>query len=80
MTPITSPKVLGRVLRKNRKELGLTQSQIGSKFNIRQASISIIESGSGGVSIDTVFRLMSALNLEMSLQSRESHSSDKALW
>jgi HTH-type transcriptional regulator/antitoxin HipB len=80
MTPITTSKILGRVLRKNRRELGLTQSQVGSKFNIRQASISKIESGSGGVSIDTVFRLLSALNLEMSLQSRDSHSSDKELW
>ena len=80
MTPITSPKTLGLVLRKHRKELGLTQSQVGSKFNIRQASISKIESGSHGVSIDTIFRLMSALNLEMCLQCRNNNSMDEDLW
>lgn len=58
-------------MRKNRKVLGLTQSKVGSKFNITQASISNIESGSGGVSMDTIFRLISALTLEINLQSRD---------
>lgn len=80
MVPITSPEILGRVLRKYRKELGLTQTQVGEKFNIRQASISNIESGSSGVSLDTLFRLMSALNLEMHVQDRDSDSPEGGLW
>jgi len=80
MIPITSPNILGRALRQHRNKLGLTQKQVGSKFNIRQASISKIETGSPGVSLDTLFRLMSALNLEMHLQHRNSNALDKRLW
>lgn len=82
MIPITSPEILGRVLRKYRKDQGLTQTQVGEKFNIRQASISNIESGSAGVSLDTLFRLMSALNLEMHLQDRnnDNHASNEGPW
>ena len=80
MTPITSPEILARVLRKHRKEQGLTQTQAGEEFNIRQASISKIESASAGISLDTLFRLMSALNLEMHLQDRNNDSTDEALW
>jgi HTH-type transcriptional regulator/antitoxin HipB len=80
MLPITSPEILGHVLKKHRKDLGLTQIQVGEKFNIRQASISKIESGSAGVNLQTLFRLMSALNLEMHLQDRHSGTSDEVLW
>ncbi len=80
MLPVTSPETLGRVLKKHRKDLGLTQTQAGQKFNIRQASISKIEAGSAGVSLATLFRLMSALNLEMHLQNRSNNSSDEGLW
>ena len=80
MIPITSSKTLGLVLRKYRREQGLTQTQVGKKFNIRQASISKIESGTAGVHIDTLFRLMSALNLEMHMKCRNSASLDEDLW
>jgi hypothetical protein len=54
--------------------------QIGEKLNIQQASISKIESSSAGVNLDIPFRLMSALNLEMHLQNRNTGSTDEALW
>jgi len=80
MIPITSSEILGRVLRKHRKKLGLTQKQAGAKFNIRQASISKIETGSPNVSLDTLLRIMSALNLEMHLQNRTGNMPEEGLW
>jgi HTH-type transcriptional regulator / antitoxin HipB len=80
MIPITSPKTLGKVLRRYRKEQGLTQSNAGKKFNLLQSSISGIESGRPGVRLETVFRYMSALSLEMHLEPRVKSQSDKALW
>jgi len=70
MIPITSQKDLGRVLRHFRKQLGLSQAQVGEKLNIRQATISSIESGSVNVGLETLFRLLSALGLEMHLENR----------
>jgi HTH-type transcriptional regulator/antitoxin HipB len=70
MIPVTSPKTLGKVLRRYRKDLGLTQSEAGKKFNLPQKVVSNIESGREGVHIATIFRYMSALGLEMHLEAR----------
>ena len=80
MIPITSPDTLGKVLKSYRKELGLTQTEAGKKFNLLQTSISGIESGRPGVRLETVFRYMSALGLEMHLEPRVKAKNDKALW
>ncbi|HEC30347.1 MAG TPA: helix-turn-helix domain-containing protein [Gammaproteobacteria bacterium] len=80
MIPITSPETLGKVLRRYRRDLGLTQSEAGRKFNLSQKTVSNIESGLPGVQLGTLFKLMSALRLEMQLESREKPSKDEALW
>ncbi len=80
MIPITSPETLGKVLRRYRKELGLTQSEAGKKFNLPQKTVSRIESGISTIQLGTVFKYMSALGLEMNLEPREKSSQDEALW
>lgn len=80
MLPITSPKTLGKVLRRYRKELGLSQSEAGKKFNLPQKTVSNIEAGLAGVHLGTLFRYMSALGLEMHLGHRSKSSDDEALW
>ncbi len=80
MIPITSPETLGKVLRRYRKELGLSQSEAGSKFNLPQKTVSNIESGVSGVRIDSIFRYMSALGLEMQLDLRDKPAIDEGLW
>ena len=80
MLPITSPETLGKVLRSYRKNLCLTQSEAGKKFNLPQKTVSRIESGISTAQLGTLFKYMSALGLEMHLQSREQSSAEKALW
>lgn len=80
MTPITSAENLGRVLKMHRKKLGLTQTQAGEKLNLTQKTVSNIESGRPGVPLDSLFRLMSALNLEMQLQPRDTSHKGKVPW
>lgn len=80
MVPITSPKTLGKVLRRYRKDFELTQSKAGKKFNISQKVISNIEAGRPGVHIVTVFRYMSALGLEMHLETRNKSMNDETIW
>ena len=80
MTPITSPETLGKVLRRHRKHLGLTQSDLGQKFNIPQKTVSNIEAGKPGVQLATLFKLLSALNLEISLRQRGALDNEGALW
>lgn len=80
MLPITSPETLGKVLRRYRKDLGLTQCEAGKKFNLPQKTVSRIESGISATHLETLFKYMSALGLEMHLQPREKSSTEKALW
>ena len=80
MIPITSPETLGKVLRRYRKDLGLSQSEAGNKFNLPQKTVSRIESGISAVHLGTLFKYMSALGLEMHLEFREKSPKDEALW
>lgn len=80
MIPITSPETLGKVLRRHRKDLGLTQIEAGEKFNLPQKTVSNIEAGLPGVHISSIFRYMSSLGLEMHLESRSDTDKEKAPW
>lgn len=50
-------------LRQRRKELGLSQEQLGTRANIQMADISRYESGSRDPRITTVARLAQALEV-----------------
>ncbi len=80
MTPITSPEDLGRALKMHRKKLGLTQIETGKKFNLTQKTVSNIENGRPGVQLETLFRLMSALNLEMHMELRDAPYKGEVPW
>ncbi|VAW80997.1 hypothetical protein MNBD_GAMMA14-481 [hydrothermal vent metagenome] len=80
MVPVTSPETLGKVLKRYRKDLGLSQTEAGRKLNLPQKTVSRIESGMPAVHLGTLFRYMAALGLEMHLEPREQSSKDEALW
>ncbi|HEU0018859.1 MAG TPA: helix-turn-helix transcriptional regulator [Thermoleophilaceae bacterium] len=50
-------------LRRRRKELGLSQEQLGTRANIQMADISRYENGSRDPRISTVARLAEALDV-----------------
>jgi transcriptional regulator with XRE-family HTH domain len=50
-------------LRRRRKELGLSQEQLGARANIQMADISRYESGSRDPRITTIARLAEALDV-----------------
>jgi HTH-type transcriptional regulator/antitoxin HipB len=63
-------KQLGAVIRRCRKQSGHTQAQLGVIIGKRQATISDLESGMRGMSLDTVFSILNALDLEMVVRPR----------
>jgi len=75
-----SPKSLGSAIRRQRKERGLTQKVAGEPFNILQATVSSIESGAPGTQIETIFRMLAALDLEMVIRSKDTSKYDKEEW
>lgn len=78
---VYSPKSLGNVIRRSRKTKKLTQSQAGSPFKLEQSTISNIEHGVPGTRIETLFRVLAALDLEIVIRSKKSiHSKTKEGW
>jgi len=61
---------LGVVLRRARKERGLTQSQLGRLAGMQPHRISMIETGNSDMKISTLFSLLSALDLDVQVLSR----------
>lgn len=58
----------GRQLIASRKSAGLTQPELAKLSGIQQADISRIERGLGNPTIDTVLKLLNALDMRLTLQ------------
>lgn len=63
-------KQIGSIIRRRRKQLKLSQSQLGEKSGVRQALISIVESGNPATKLKTILSILSALDLEFQIQER----------
>lgn len=72
---VQSPKLLGLAFKRYRKMRSLSQTDAGREFVIDQTTISSIENGASGTRIETVFRLLAALDLEMVIRTKKSTSS-----
>lgn len=70
MQKALSPKILGQILKSARNSKKLTQEQAGNIVGITQAMLSRIERGETHIRVDTLFRLLAALELEMAIQPR----------
>ena len=71
---LVSPKDIGAALRTLRKEKGLSQKELGQKVGLDQKKVSLIENGNPNCRVDSLFRLLSALELGAVLQSKSNSS------
>lgn len=65
---MVSPKDLGVMLRELRKQKGLTQAALGARVGLDQKRVSLMENGNPNIRVDSLFRLLSALNVGMALE------------
>ncbi|MSP88604.1 MAG: helix-turn-helix domain-containing protein [Alphaproteobacteria bacterium] len=63
-------KQIGAALRRRRRSASLSQSELGAKTNLRQATISALENGQPGTKLRTLVDVMVALDLEMVVRDR----------
>jgi HTH-type transcriptional regulator/antitoxin HipB len=63
-------KQLGAVLRRARKQAGLTQGDLGQQIHLRQGTVSRLEAGEPAVQLRTLMSALSALNLELVVRPR----------
>lgn len=69
-----SSRQVGRLIHRFRQEQGYTQTQLAHLAGQRQEMISKIETGQGGVKLDTLFDVLAALRLELVLEPRSQSS------
>ena len=68
---LISPESLGFALREERKKKGLNQTDLGTPVGVDQTTVSKVEQGKPGTRLDTMFRLLSVLDLELVLQPKD---------
>lgn len=78
---VHSPQDLGQYIQRIRKLKKLTQEEAGASFRIDQTTFSSIEMGAKGTRLETLFRVLAALNLEMVIQERsDKEAREKMEW
>ena len=65
-----SPRQLGNIIQRTRKQLGLTQTDHANLSGLRQEMISKIETGHEGTKLSSIYALFAALDLELIIDTR----------
>lgn len=65
-----NPKQIGNLIRRIRKNQGLSQTQLGEKAGLRQETISLIETGNPSTTMETILSVLAALDLEFRIVPR----------
>ncbi len=73
---VRSKRELGSIIRMARKRQNLTQANLARKASVRQALISDIENGVTTAKLDTITRVLAALELDMSIVPRRTTEFD----
>jgi HTH-type transcriptional regulator/antitoxin HipB len=67
---VRTSKQIGAAIRRHRRNIGLSQAELGARINLRQATISALERGEPGTELRTLIDVMAALGLEMTVRER----------
>lgn len=65
-----TPKQIGSLVRRTRKQRRLSQTQLGEKAGLRQETISLIETGHPAAKVETILAVLTALDLEFRIVPR----------
>jgi HTH-type transcriptional regulator/antitoxin HipB len=74
---VTTTKQLANYLQDTRHNQGLSQSKIAEKIGLRQGTVSNFEQNPASTKLDTLFKLLSALELEIEIKPRKPEQNTK---
>lgn len=78
---VFSPKSLGSALKRQRRIKKLSQNEAGAAFKLDQTTVSSIERGAAGTRLETLFRMLAALDLEMVIRPKKNtNDQNKESW
>ena len=63
-----TPEQLSQILKACRKRRDITQQEAAKKVGLKQATVSAIENNASATSVDTLYKLLSALGVELVLR------------
>lgn len=63
-------KQIGAIIRRARRNAGLTQTDLGKRIGLRQATVSKLEKGEPATRISTLLDALTALGLELIVDKR----------
>jgi HTH-type transcriptional regulator/antitoxin HipB len=63
-------KQIGAIIRRARRNAGLTQTELGKRISLRQATISKLEKGEPATQLSTLLDALTALGLEIIIDKR----------
>jgi HTH-type transcriptional regulator / antitoxin HipB len=69
---VTSPHQLAITVRDQRKQMQISQADVADRVGLRQETISAFENKADRTKLDTLFRILAALNLEIHVVPRGS--------
>jgi HTH-type transcriptional regulator / antitoxin HipB len=67
---------IGALIHRERRSRGLTQAQLGQRIGRRQATISKLEKGEPATQLRTLFDVLTALNLDLTVGPRRQGSNE----
>lgn len=68
---ITTPKLLAQALKNARIEQNLSQQAVAERVGIKQATVSSLENYPEKSRVETLYRLLSALEIELTVSPRD---------
>lgn len=77
---VTNAKQLSTCLKDARLNAQLSQSKVASKVGIRQDTVSSFELNPDSTKLETLFKILSALNLELDIKVRNPQLVDEQEW
>lgn len=78
MYEISEPRRLGRALREERRRQGITQADLADRAQVSRGWLIKLEGGHATAEIDTVFRVITALGLTVTLNQGKDTPEDRA--
>lgn len=69
--PVRSEKDFGEAVRAARQQLGWRQVDLARKASVRQPLVSDVENGASSARLETVLKILAALDMDLSLVARK---------
>jgi len=80
MAYIRSPTEFALFVMSQRKKLKLSQSEVGQLVGLKQKTISAFENKPESIQLETLFRILSALNLDIKLSDKTEPMNQNLDW